>query len=153
MIVGTDTASSSSSTEESRDAKSTFFITGGADKKIRFWDMSHVENSLVISGLEAEETKPVYVTEHLSGGLAVNIEKSVRPAPGTRTFSKESTKKEMGNGGSAAAARPPRSTVISLQQQQLLRSHLDSVLDVKMLEVPYGMVVSVDRSGVVFVFQ
>jgi phosphoinositide-3-kinase regulatory subunit 4 len=43
--------------------------------------------------------------------------------------------------------------VISLQQQQLLRSHLDAVVDVALLESPYGMTVSVDRSGVVFVFQ
>jgi phosphoinositide-3-kinase regulatory subunit 4 len=40
-----------------------------------------------------------------------------------------------------------------MQQQQLLRSHLDSILDVALLENPYTMTVSVDRSGVVFVFQ
>ena len=152
MIVGTDTASSAA--EDSRDAKSTFLLTGGSDKKVRFWDMAHVENSCIISGLEVEEPKPTYVMEHLSGGLVVNCEKSARPGTGGRTVSKETTKGGAGNGAvGSSGTKPPRSTVISLQQQQLLRSHLDSVLDVKMLEVPYGMVVSVDRSGVVFVFQ
>jgi len=35
----------------------------------------------------------------------------------------------------------------------LLKSHLDSILDIALLESPYGMMVSVDRSGVVFIFQ
>jgi len=40
-----------------------------------------------------------------------------------------------------------------MQQQQLLQSHLDAVLDMVVLEYPYTMSVSTDRSGAVFVFQ
>ena len=52
-----------------------------------------------------------------------------------------------------AANKPPRSTVISAQQQALLRSHLDSIMDVCVLQRPYGIIVSVDRGGGVYVFQ
>jgi phosphoinositide-3-kinase regulatory subunit 4 len=39
------------------------------------------------------------------------------------------------------------------QQEQLLKSHLDKVLDVAVLEWPTRMVVSVDRMGMIYVFQ
>ncbi|RCH97242.1 Serine/threonine-protein kinase, partial [Rhizopus stolonifer] len=37
-----------------------FMITGGTDRKIRFWDTSRVENSGVVLGLEMDEPKPRY---------------------------------------------------------------------------------------------
>lgn len=144
MVVGTD------SFDDNRETKYGFIITGGSDKKIRFWDVSRVENSMLVSGLDAEELKPSFSSVNPTVSLTLNTERIPRPSPtvpnagaGARTSS--STK--------IASGRPPRSTVISLQQQQLLRTHLDSILNVALLEVPYGMIVSVDRSGVVFVFQ
>jgi phosphoinositide-3-kinase regulatory subunit 4 len=35
----------------------------------------------------------------------------------------------------------------------LLKSHLDIIQDVAVLRVPYGMVVSVDRAGMVYIFS
>lgn len=37
-----------------------FLLTGGADRKIRFWDLAEVERSTVVSGLEADDDKPVF---------------------------------------------------------------------------------------------
>jgi phosphoinositide-3-kinase regulatory subunit 4 len=37
-----------------------FMITGGSDRKIRFWDTTRVENSGVILGLDIDEPKPRY---------------------------------------------------------------------------------------------
>lgn len=37
-----------------------FMITGGSDRKIRFWDTSRVENSGVVLGLDIDEAKPRY---------------------------------------------------------------------------------------------
>lgn len=92
-----------------------FLITSGADRKLRFWDLGKVEASAVFSGLEAEEGKPSYVFTQPVPNLAVTTEK---PAV------VKDSKKHKG------AGRPSRSTVISLQQQMMLRSHLDSILDV-----------------------
>ncbi|KAI9053077.1 hypothetical protein LZ554_003346 [Drepanopeziza brunnea f. sp. 'monogermtubi'] len=144
MVVGTD------SFDDNREIKYGFVITGGSDKKIRFWDVSRVENSMVVSGLDAEELKPSFTSTHPTASLTLNTERIPRPGP---------TAPNAGAGGRSSSStkivsgRPPRSTVISLQQQQLLKSHLDSILNIALLELPYGMVVSVDRSGVVFVFQ
>lgn len=144
MVTGTDTY------DDGRESKFGFIITGGSDKKIRFWDLVHVENSMVVSGLDVEESKPSFGAIQPTPSLVVNIERIPHPgptAPNAGAGSRASNTSKTSNG------RPPRSTVISLQQQQLLKSHLDSILDVALLESPYGMMVSVDRSGVIFVFQ
>ncbi|CZS88663.1 related to protein kinase homolog VPS15 [Rhynchosporium graminicola] len=146
MVVGTD------SSDDSRESKYGFVITGGSDKKIRFWDVSHVENSMVVSGLEAEELKPTFTSTHPTASLTLNAERIPRPGP-TAPNAGAGASSRTSNTSKTSSGRPPRSTVISLQQQQLLRSHLDSILNIALLESPYGMMVSVDRSGIVFVFQ
>ncbi|WZH41513.1 VPS15 kinase [Fusarium acuminatum] len=140
MVVGTATA------EDSRDVRHAFIVTGGSDKRLRFWDLSRMESSFIYSGLSPESPKPTYTTSHPTTALTLNTERFPRQAP---------TAPNAGAGSKAksSSARPPRSTVISLQQQQLLQSHMDSILDVALLEYPYTMSVSVDRMGVVFVFQ
>ena len=144
MIAGTDAY------DDGRESKYGFIITGGSDKKIRFWDVARVENSMVVSGLDTEELKPTFTSAHPTASLTLNTERIPRPGP-TAPNAGSGSKKS--NTSKASSGRPPRSTVISLQQQQLLQSHLDSILDIALLESPYGMMVSVDRSGVVFVFQ
>lgn len=145
MITGTDNH------DDGRDSKYGFFITGGSDKKIRFWDLSRVENSMIVSGLDSEELKPTYTSAHPTASLTLNTEKIPRPGPPTAPNAGSGSRTS--NTSKTSGGRPPRSTVISLQQQQLLKSHLDSILDIALLESPYGMMVSVDRSGVVFIFQ
>jgi phosphoinositide-3-kinase regulatory subunit 4 len=143
MAVGTD------SYDDGRESKYGFIITGGSDKKIRFWDLARVENSMVVSGLSSDEPKPTFTSAHPTASLTLNTERIPRSdpsAPNAGAGLKASP-------SSRARGKPPRSTVISLQQQQLLKSHLDSILDLALLESPYGMMVSVDRSGVVFIFQ
>ncbi|KAM0239090.1 hypothetical protein ACHAPO_003058 [Fusarium lateritium] len=140
MVVGTATV------DDSRDVRHAFIVTGGSDKRLRFWDLSRMESSFIYSGLTPDQAKPTYTTSHPTTALALNMERFPRQAP---------TAPNAGSGPKAksSSARPPRSTVISLQQQQLLQSHMDSILDVALLEFPYTMSVSVDRMGVVFVFQ
>jgi phosphoinositide-3-kinase regulatory subunit 4 len=139
MIVGTAAA------DDSRDVRHAYIVTGGSDKRLRFWDLSRMENSFIYSGL-LDQTKPTYTTSHPTTALTINTERFPRQGP---------TAPNAGSGSKSknSSGRPPRSTVISMQQQQLLQTHMDSILDVALLEHPYTMSVSVDRSGVVFVFQ
>ena len=133
--------------EDGRESKYGFFLTGGSDKKLRFWDVTRVEASMVISGLDAEEDQPKFTTSHPTTTLTLNTERVPQPGPSAPNAAAGS------NSPAKKGARPPRSTVISVQQQQLLRSHLDTILDVAVLEHPVGMTVSVDRQGVIYVFQ
>lgn len=133
------------SADDDRDVRHAFILTGGADKRLRFWDISRMENSSVYSGLLPEEPRPSYTSSNPITGLTLNTERFPRSSPTAPNAAKGS--KTTGSG------RRPRSTVISSQQQQLLQSHLDSITDIALLEHPYTMSISVDRSGVVFAFQ
>ena len=146
MVAGTDAH------EDGRDSKYGFIVTGGCDKKIRFWDLAHVESSIVLSGLDAEEAMPTFTASHPTASLTLNTERLPRPGP-TAPNAAAGSKGSSSTAGKTASGRSPRSTVISLQQQNLLKSHLDSILDIALLESPYGMTVSVDRSGCTYVFQ
>ncbi|KAJ3029458.1 Serine/threonine-protein kinase [Rhizophlyctis rosea] len=50
-----------------------FLITGGSDRKIRFWDTSAVEASYVVSGLEQEEAAPRF-SSHTFHDISFNLE-------------------------------------------------------------------------------
>ncbi|KAK3938789.1 Serine/threonine-protein kinase ppk19 [Diplogelasinospora grovesii] len=149
-----------SQTDPQREVRHAFIITGGSDKRLRYWDLSRIENSLVYSGLQADEGRPTFTASHPTTSMTLNTERWPRNnkdgASGDGGGAGGSTKgKSSGktNTTTTNTQRPPRSTVISLQHQQLLKSHLDAIMDVALLESPYTMTVSADRSGVVFVFQ
>lgn len=138
-------------TDEKGEAKpQTFMLTAGPDWKVRYWDTNRQEASMVVSGLEPDESKPQYVTSQppSSPETTVVTERLMQPpnlsVVGGRD-SKSSTKK--------AIPKSSRSGLISAQQQYLLKGHLDTILDVAFLEQPYGMVISGDRSGVIYMFM
>lgn len=125
---------------------------------------------MVVSGMEVDEPKPTYTSSTLSpSGItsytemtAVQCDTDSLNSTGTggiRGFLGVGGSSSGGGGGSSKrkptkpSGRSSRSTVISQQQQQLLKCHLDSVTDVAFLELPYGMIISVDRSGMVFIYQ
>lgn len=152
MVVG----SSSLEGSDQRDVRHAFILTGGSDKKLRCWDLTRIENSTLFSGLQPDEGKPTYSASHPTTSMTLNTER----LPRGQTNSGSNTEGDGRRGtatsrraNGARTGRPTRSTVISVQQQQLLKAHLDSVLDIALLESPYTMTVSVDRSGVVYVFQ
>ena len=161
FVTGMDTL------EGVRESRYGFLLTAGSDRKIRFWDMTRIESSSVVSGLDFEEPQPTYTLSQPTQTLIVHVERSPQSAaaaaattggPSNRPSSaagKQSPQPSEAHVSSSAKAsvRPPRSTVISIQQQQLLSAHLDSITDVALLEAPYGMIVSGNRSGVIYVFR
>jgi phosphoinositide-3-kinase regulatory subunit 4 len=133
--------------DDKSESKHTFFLTAGPDWKIRYWDSNRPEASMIVSGLEAE-VKPQYMTSQSPPDTMVVTERLSQPQGQTlngrdsrSSPSRKSTQKS------------PRSGLISSQQQHLLKSHLDSILDVALIEQPYGMVISGDRSGVINMFM
>lgn len=145
LAIGVD------SPDDNWDGNYGYLVTGGADKKLRFWDQVHVEASMVISGLEPEEDQPKFSTSHPTPGLTLHTERASQQAPSAPNAG-------AGSRGTAVPSKKtgskhPRNTVISLQQQSLLRNHLDTITDVCMLKYPVGMTVSVDRMGCIYVYQ
>ena len=139
--------------EDGREAKYGFFLTGGSDKKLRFWDVTRAEASMVISGLDADEDQPKYSTSHPTATLEVHSERIPPSGPSAPNAAASIKPSPAGSAAKKVSGRPSRISVISAQQQNLLKNHLDSILDVALLESPVGMTVSVDRAGVIYVYQ
>lgn len=140
----------------------TFLLTAGPDWKVRYWDTSRAEQSMVVNGLEANEVKPTYSISQPSVETTVVTERLNLPQTGTAqaTNSRANTasSRRSATGGTQQqqqqqGTKTARSGLISMQQQHLLKSHMDSVLDVAVIEQPYGMVISADRSGVINLFM
>ncbi|EEQ35037.1 Serine/threonine-protein kinase [Microsporum canis] len=137
-------------------SKCGFFVTAGLDRSVRFWDVVHPDASLVVSSpdlvSDGTQMRPRYDTTHPTTSLTITSE-WIPSAGSSPTRQGAASNKKSNSTNTGSGMRPPRSTVISLQQQLLLRSHLDSILDIAILESPYAMTVSVDRAGMIYVFQ
>ncbi|KAJ5159433.1 uncharacterized protein N7482_006437 [Penicillium canariense] len=135
----------------SSTSKLGFIVSAGSDRRIRFWDLANPAGSMIVSGLDTVSNghaagKPQYESTQPGPNLSVITEHMPRSSANSDGAAAAGSKK-------GASLRPPRSTVISLQQQMLLKSHLDIIQDVAVLRQPYGMIVSVDRAGMVYVFK
>jgi len=134
---------------DSKHGTGGFIISAGADRKVRFWDLGKPESSSVVSGLQAEECKPTFAGLQASPSLSITVERAGPNGGTVKDGMIAGGKKKTGSGG---AGRPSRQAFISLQQEKLLKNHLDAVLDVALIEVPYAMIVSVDRAGCINIF-
>jgi phosphoinositide-3-kinase regulatory subunit 4 len=139
----------SQAVDDKGDARHTFVLTAGPDWKIRYWDTYKPEASLIVSGLEPDEVKPQFAVSQPGVETTVVTELSAQPqipALNVRESKSSSSSKK-------PAPKSSRTGLISQQQQQLLKSHLDKIMDVALVEQPYGMVISADRSGVIYMFM
>jgi phosphoinositide-3-kinase regulatory subunit 4 len=137
------------------EAQHAFLVSGGPDGRVRFWDCERLEGCRVVNGLEGE-AQPAYQFSQLSLDTRVCTERSVDTSAGGQGV--ESSPVSGGKGRAAdksgSNGKPPsRYESIRASARNLLRKHLDLVTDVAVLERPFGMVVSADRSGMVFVHQ
>ncbi|KAF1966121.1 phosphoinositide 3-kinase regulatory subunit 4 [Bimuria novae-zelandiae CBS 107.79] len=127
-----------------------FLLTAGPDWKVRYWDTTRQEASVVVSGMEPDEARPQYTTSQPPSSpetLVVTERLHQLQSQSQSTASRDgrsTTKKSVG--------KISRTGLISAQQQHLLKGHLDTILDVALVESPYGMVISADRSGRIYVF-
>jgi phosphoinositide-3-kinase regulatory subunit 4 len=143
LLTGTDLH------DDGKDSKYGFLITG-CGKKITYWSLGgHIEESMTVSGLSAEEMKPTFTSTHPTPLLTLNVEKLARTNPSAPNAAAGASKTSHQR---LQSKQSSRSTVISLGQQVLLRNHLDTIQNMALIETPYGMIVSLDRSGVICVF-
>lgn len=129
-----------------------FAVTGGPDGRVRFWDCERLEGCRLISGGSSDE-KPTYTFSALGLDTKVLSEKLPDSSAGTAADVIESNKISANGASKRAAPTKSRYDAIRSSAQNLLGGHLDTVTDVAVLERPFGMVLSADRSGQVFVHQ
>jgi phosphoinositide-3-kinase, regulatory subunit 4 len=136
-------------TSEESETQHPFAISGGPDNKIRFWDCERLEGCRVVSGGGPTDEKPTYTFSTLGLDTKVLSERKL----GESTAVAESPKVSSKRGESKKDVPLSKYETIRLSARSLLEGHLDSITDVALVEKPFGMVVSADESGQVFVFQ
>ncbi|CDO75088.1 hypothetical protein BN946_scf185010.g13 [Trametes cinnabarina] len=121
----------------SRPAARGFLITGSEDCRLRLWDLSRPERSVVLSGPEADHEKPVYSVVRDASGIASSYVEAW-----------SSNASSLGN-------RPPqRLSLINHNQQNLLKGHQDTITVIACIDSPFrGGLVTGDRAGVIKVWR
>ncbi|EMC91545.1 hypothetical protein BAUCODRAFT_78849 [Baudoinia panamericana UAMH 10762] len=150
-------------TSNDAEAAHAFALTGGPDNKVRFWECDRVEGCRVVSGALPEDKPPTYTYSQLgldTRVLSENIAETDHANAATSSVSAAESNKSAPNTspkrtgtGPKVAGKPSRYETIRTSAQHLLGGHLDAITDVALLERPFGMVISADRLGQVFVHQ
>ena len=175
LYTGYDNIANGSNPQEL--IKAPFMISGGPDLRLRFWDLTRPEHSFVVSGSqtilhdESPTGRTRYEVSHPGGQIMLVQEISsssdvstpegpgspvrggMNGAAGSRSMKDNQAAKQGPSTTSTSKSKAPRSSLISKHQQALLRNHFDSITDCCVLARPYGMVVSVDSGGGVYVFR
>ncbi|KAI8142350.1 hypothetical protein BJV82DRAFT_614613 [Fennellomyces sp. T-0311] len=131
-----------------------FIITGGSDRKLRFWDMARTESSSVLLGLDSDEARPRYFTT-TQDHIKFHFEYPYAPRNSSSAGSMHMTglSDNSGGRGSNHSHHQTPSDANFAQQQHLLRNHTDAITDAILTEVPYPMIISGDRDGVIKVIS
>ncbi|KZT63489.1 WD40 repeat-like protein [Daedalea quercina L-15889] len=117
-----------------------FLLSGSEDRRIRYWDLSRVERSAVLTGMEADNDKPVY-----SGLPSAS---SSEPSRVVETWISSPS------AGHAVNRPPQRLSLISHNQNNLLRGHQDTITALACIDSPFrGGIVSGDRSGAIKIWR
>ncbi|KAJ7756949.1 hypothetical protein B0H16DRAFT_1537509, partial [Mycena metata] len=90
-----------------------FMVTGSEDRKLRLWDLSRLERTTVLSGLESEHERPAYST------------------------SSSSTASTYVETWPSAAASGSQSNRPAQADQNLLKSHQDVVTALACIDSPF----------------
>ncbi|GAA5975929.1 hypothetical protein JCM10908_005330 [Rhodotorula pacifica] len=133
-----------------------FILTGGEDRKLRYWDLVKPSRSAIVSGLEADEEPPSYSMLRGNGNSTRYIEASpplAEPPAGPPTARTGQRAAPGSVPSSSSTSRVHRSTLIATSQQRLARAHHEAITALGLLELPFRCVVTGDRAGVVRVYE
>ncbi|GAA6038901.1 hypothetical protein JCM8097_000564 [Rhodosporidiobolus ruineniae] len=134
-----------------------FLITGGEDRKVRYWDLGRPAKSAVVSGLDVDEEVPSFSLHTSTARPALYLESPPTHAPSASSTPSSSSSASRSSRPTpstpAPSSRVHRSTLIATSQQHLLRQHHEAVTALAVIDLPFRCVVSGDRGGVIKVFE
>ncbi|QRV84883.1 phosphoinositide 3-kinase regulatory subunit 4 [Ceratobasidium sp. AG-Ba] len=115
-----------------------FLLVGTESRRVHFWDLSRVERSAVLSGLDAEQGPPQYKTcAPESNGVTAY----------TCTFPDPNLPPAPGRGQT-------RSTLTAQHHQTVMKTHTDMITTLACIDTPFkGGIVSGDAAGAIKVFK
>lgn len=110
--------------------KTAYMLTGGDDRLLRWWDLGAIERSGIL--LSPEDSNATAYSSRQST--------DAEPDRAKPTVFEET-----------AVADPPktRPTIVAHSQQNMLRAHQDAITAVALLQLPYKMILTGDRKGII----
>ncbi|PNS18749.1 hypothetical protein CAC42_5288 [Sphaceloma murrayae] len=155
------------------DSRHYFLLTAGPEWKTRFWDVEKLGNSMIVNsgaiegfstGSESESMRVSH--ERVGADTRVYID----TAPGSDKDGKLRDSREPGSGATSVSSSPAkrrgpdrsvssattaggkaikesRYDVVRNSAHHLLRGHRDEITSLALVEKPFGMVITGDRSG------
>jgi len=123
-----------------------FIISCGSDKRIRYWDQHEVEQSRILNGVELADQNISYKTDQKNSTIlhseSFNFESC---STLTLTSSNSSPINSIGNIPLHYANYNPSS--------KKLNGHLDAITDVTYTVVPYPLIISSGRDGIINIWK
>lgn len=104
-----------------------YVITGGDDKRIRYWDLENVNNSYTICGLHSNYIIPQY-NSYIQDSITIYQE--------FPTYNSNLEQKGMIKGQNLPSV-----------------IHHESILDIQCIEIPHKMLISCSRDGIIKVWK
>jgi phosphoinositide-3-kinase regulatory subunit 4 len=150
---------------DSLEPRHPFLVTTGPDWKIRFWDTDRIASSMIVNDKDEKATYTVskfgndisaYTEQSLGDSASEKEKNSSSPASGRASpvaNDAESERSSSASKNKKKESKVARYEVIRKSANQLLKGHKDTVTAVTLLEYPFGMIVSADRSGAVYIFR
>ncbi|KAJ3126534.1 Serine/threonine-protein kinase [Nowakowskiella sp. JEL0407] len=143
-----------------------YFLTAGSDRKIRYWDTSTIANSYIVYRSEVDKLAPRYAS-HSYGDVVFNLEYT--PHHG---YASTSSKSPYSTGRSRSQKGNTESDPNVLQNHKGTSSnlisvansaggvvsppgisHVDAITDAAVIQVPYPMIITGGRDGVISVHR
>ncbi|KAJ3113043.1 Serine/threonine-protein kinase [Physocladia obscura] len=121
-------------------SESLYMLAAGTDRKIRFWDFSTFENSYVVSGAEAGAK--LRYSSHVYKDVSFNIEY-------TPPLQQNSLSGRIAPLNGALPNQNGSSEVSTTIASPNIINHLDGINDMTVTQVPYPMIISCGRDGVI----
>ncbi|KIJ39363.1 hypothetical protein M422DRAFT_257980 [Sphaerobolus stellatus SS14] len=117
-----------------------FIITGSEDRRIRLWDLTHIERSVTLSGSDVESDKTSFAMVKSGDNEPVAYVETLNKRDGFQSNQNQRV--------------VSRTNTISHHQQSLLRAHQDCITALACLDSPFrGSIISGDRTGLVKVWR
>ncbi|TPX59254.1 hypothetical protein PhCBS80983_g02602 [Powellomyces hirtus] len=151
-----------------------FIITCGSDRKIRLLSTENLESSYVVVGMQLSEAAPRY-SSHLYGNIKFNFEytpthhftsEPAAPAASGKTgspsrYTQRSTSSaslpgtppQSSSRAGSSKRRPGTSGSATFLTSPSLTNHRDAIVDMVVTQVPYPLIITAGRDGVVKVWK
>ena len=130
-----------------------YVITAGSDMRIRFWDLARIDQSYWISGIK-DQIECQYTSQRMDN-ITMHYEKisksTSKLSPTTSSASLSSLLAGRNKSSSPLASHLP--TQISSSSENSYMHHHDCITDLALTEVPYPMLISASRDGVIKVWK